>query len=63
MHKDFEIYERYYMDLKKGSFPNKLVLSKKLMSPKKYSIPKLAVLDLLFVTIALSLMSKALKPY
>ena len=59
MHKDFEICESHYRDLKKGSFSNKLVLSKKLMFLKtkmiRKSIPKLAIQDLLFVTIALCL--------
>ena len=55
--------------LKKRSLPNKLVLFQKVdvlknyKTPKKYSIPKLVVLDLLFVTIALCLISKGLKPY
>ena len=54
MKKDFEIYERYYRDLKKEVFQIKLFFPKSWMSLKtkmfQKSIPKLVFPDSLFVT-------------
>ena len=58
MQKDFEIYGRYYRDLKKEVFQinlffPKVDLLKNYKASKKYAIPKLVVPESLFVTTTL----------